>query len=231
MTVFITLRQALNKYGQTVDILESDYVRYFSRMGVRLIMLPNDLEQARMIFENIEGDGLILSGGNDIDIQERNPEGYSSFSADRDNVENYLLEKAVKANLPVLGICRGMQKINEFFGGLVCDDIQSHGLQGHPPGIEHRIELTATVESWLGENIGQVNSYHNHGVLVDQLAGGVEAFALAEQTGIVEGLFVKDSPIAGIQWHPERRKESNKLDTNLIQAFINRGHFWEIDKK
>ena len=145
-------------------------------------------------------DGLVLPGGADI-----NPRFYGEsnvacedMNLAFDQLEYSVLESFVKAGKPVLGICRGMQFINVYFGGSLFQDIPGHRLEDRL----HRVDCVAhtAFARFFNESM-MVNSSHHQAV--KKLGEGLEIFATAED-GTVEGINHINNKILGVQWHPEK---------------------------
>ena len=184
------------------DMLENGYVKYLEGFGIKLVPIPNVCRNIEQYFEELPIEAVILSGGDDI----------GSSSSVRDDTERELLFIAIEKKLPVLGICRGMQFINLFFGGSLIMNIKRH------VAVTHNI--------LIDEDEIVVNSYHNHGINEECLSPQFEVFAIAED-GIIEGIRHKTLPIAGIQWHPERVGSDVEYDKMLIETFVTRQCFWK----
>lgn len=230
--ILISQRHTKNKYGDWVDSLENNYVTFFESYNVNLIPISNVSKQLPNVFKEINISGIILTGGGDV-----NPALYGedaiiglSLSELRDNTETLLLNSAIKNNIPVIGICRGMQFVNIFFKGKILQNIKSiDAKNGHlAPGF-HKIKINyqPLLTSLDGCDSIEVNSYHNQGILNSMLGNELSAFADYPDLDLVEGLFHKTLPIAGIQWHPERMQKDSRLDDILIQSFLNRKLFWK----
>lgn len=212
--IAISQRSELNKYGVRIDVLESDYIKYLEKLDIRLLPIPNNTDDLEYYFDNFHISGIILSGGEDI-----SPESYGESGkgiSPRDIVEKKMLDLAVARKLPVLGICRGMQFINVYFKGRLVKDIKEE-LGEHPPAKDHPI---TTLE---GEFV--VNSYHNQGVSNNTLSPELKAWAICGE--IIEALYHPSLPIAGIQWHPERKSPDQEINKRIIQSFIKRELFWK----
>jgi len=180
-----------------------------------LFPIPNNLHDVQSYLDALQVDGVILSGGNDISGNLYGSEvKNASMSELRDNTEKDMLNYCVANRLPVLGICRGMQFINIYFGGKLID------LDNHPPAVEHSV--VANVSGFEQEFM--VNSYHNQGITDGELASDLQSFA--KHTGVIEGIYHPELPIAGVQWHPERHTQNHDLSDKIISSFVNNKNFW-----
>ena len=230
MLVFVSQQRATDKHGQPCDCLESSYVDFFSANGITLLPVPNlgrvKTKAYLELFSQVEG--LVLSGGNNIC-----PEMYSRSGVDaegcapvRDETEQELLKHAVENRMPVLGICRGMQFINVYFGGSLTRDLFAECGQGHS-GCRHDLFVSEErCAAYLSVQRWEMQSYHDQGVLAEALAPSLRSFVTGPQTRVVEGLYHPALPVAGIQFHPEREKQAAGHITRLVQAFSRRELFW-----
>lgn len=181
-------------------------------------------------------DGLLLSGGADVDPAEYERESMRSLCTmdpARDAMELALIHASRELRMPVLGICRGMQILNVAYGGTLIADIPSQ----YPTSIEHRqdaetkIDATHDVElqpgtilrHFIGVFEGTVNSAHHQ--CVDQLADVFTASAHSSD-GIIEALEWGDASLGGkpflyaVQWHPERLPYDNPMSLPIAQHFL-----------
>lgn len=173
-------------------------------------------------------DGLILCGGNDIDPKHYHQQIDGSVDIDhqRDAVEFALLKAFVDAGKPVLGICRGHQLINVFFGGNLHQDLPEKQFHSSGPDLDITHSVTATENSVLSGLYGpsfQVNSYHHQAI--DRLGDGLVATAHWNDR-LIEAFEHCSKPIYGVQWHPERMcvscKNEHTVDgIKIFEWFIN----------
>lgn len=160
-------------------------------------------------------DGLIISGGSDVDplLYGGDPEDQMIDAPKpvRDRNELRMLAIARELGKPVLAICRGAQLLNVAFGGTLIADIRrdSVGAVHHRRKEEDLLKPlhTATVApysrlgNWLGvTGVIEVNSQHHQGIAAP--GAGLRVVARAED-GLIEGIELPEEPVVGVQWHPE----------------------------
>lgn len=163
-----------------------------------------------------ECDALLLAGGGDLEPWRYGQVNTASRDLDpeRDAAELALLETFVAAGKPVLGICRGLQTINVFFGGTLVQDLPGHSAV---EGID-RLHRVTTAPSVLQELFGEqciVNSSHHQAV--DRPGRGMQAVQWAPD-GTVEAMVHERLPIWAVQWHPERL--NSEIQARLFRAFV-----------
>lgn len=166
-------------------------------------------------FEVQKWDALILPGGGDLEPWRYGRENTASRGLEprRDQEELELLAEFTAAGKPVLGICRGMQVINVFFGGSLLQDIPGHSALDSGDRL-HTLRETPSALPPLLEKV--VNSAHHQAA--DRLGSGLRAAQWAPD-GVVEGICHERLPVWGVQWHPERLVFSEE-GRRLFGAFL-----------
>ena len=184
-----------------IDLYFADYARGVTEAGGIPVHLPIEVDPA-VVGERL--DGIVLPGGTDIDPIRYGAEPHPELltpEQERDDLELGLLLAALDADIPVLGICRGIQVINVHQGGTLHQHVPEHGRFDLP--IDTAIHQVSFVEgSILGELYGpsaEVNSLHHQ--TVDQLGRDLTVTAKSDD-GVIEGLEMGDLVVA-VQWHPE----------------------------
>lgn len=163
-------------------------------------------------------DGLLLPGGGDLEPWRYGQANTASrnLEPERDALELRLLERFTALKKPVLGICRGLQTVNVFFGGTLVQDLPGHSaVDGRDR--THPIRSTSSHLGCLCGEWAVVNSAHHQAA--DRLGSGLEAASWAED-GVVESLEHRTLPVWGVQWHPERLP--GELGRRLMAAFLER---------
>jgi anthranilate synthase component 2/putative glutamine amidotransferase len=199
-------------------LIPFDYVKAVEKAGGRPMLVPPSTDGIEETLDAL--DAVVFTGGSDLD-----PEFYGEQAAPetvgvvrmRDEAELALLKAALDRDMPVLGICRGIQVLNVGMGG----DLDQH-LEGHrhdPPGqfLQHDvvIEPNTRLAGMLGEHT-RVMSHHHQGIKT--LAPGLVETARADD-GLLEAV---EAPArrftVGVLWHPEAGEDARLFETLVDEA-------------
>jgi N5-(cytidine 5'-diphosphoramidyl)-L-glutamine hydrolase len=179
------------RYVERRDSLDQRWFDFAHEVGLNLLLLPNHVEQARELVERTRPAGLILSGGNDL-IQ------LGGNTPERDNTEKWTFSHFSKERKPVVGVCRGMQFIQAHYG-VRLETVENHVMP------EQRITINGHEET--------VNSYHQFGTR--QANDSFSTWAYAAD-GVIKAIRLRESPVWGIMWHPERMQPFSPRDLNFF---------------
>lgn len=200
----ITLRvEKISAYNETRDALSHDWNLVFNELNAIPIFIPNNLKNLYSFLEKFDFNFLILSGGDNI-----------GDSQERDLTEKIIIDYSIKHRIPVIGICRGMQVLNNYFGGTLEKSTNQNHVSKH-----HLIHLTKSLFSQeFKSNSIEVNSFHNNILKNENLGRDLEPFAICEDDGTIEGFFHKSNFVLGVMWHPERemKLENVKILTKIL---------------
>lgn len=194
--VAITQRvQVLADIQERRDALSQEWASLFAMCDLVPIVLPNVLSVVKELLHGLPIGGIVFSGGNDL-------VNYGGDAPERDEVEHFLVEYALENQIPLLGICRGMQLILDHFGTPL------HPVQNHVR--VHHILNSGSV----------VNSFHSYGAT--SCMTPLEAIYWS-QDGVLEAVRHTQFPwIRGIMWHPEREHPPKEQDIAMIKELFNR---------
>lgn len=195
MRAIVTQRETVGQHGGLVDSLEREYVDFLTRAGFCSFPISSFDSDMNGFVETVNPDLVVLTGGGIVqaDAYRCDIEGW--HQDERDRMEAKLIALSLERGVPIFGICRGMQKLNAFFGGKLS------AMPDRPVqrliGELHPVECTC-------DNRFDVNHYHQHGVFCGDLGEGIEALATDPGNGAVEAFRHVDCKVIGVQWHPER---------------------------
>jgi len=189
--VLVTQRvDVIPSYGERRDALDQRWVKFLVASDIFPVIAPNNMDCISFILENDKLDGVLLTGGGDIESLDGN-------CPERDQVEKYILEWAMRRDVPLIGVCRGMQLIQDFFG------IELKRVEGH---INNRFRLNVNFNnriSSLVDGISDVNSYHQFGAY--ETKGDLVTVA-SSSDGVVMAVEHISKSVFGIMWHSEREE-------------------------
>jgi putative glutamine amidotransferase len=216
-------------WEQQAALLPVSYVEAVQRAGGLALMLPPDPSSTQEPEETLDAiDGLLLAGGADIDPAaygaKPQPETVGSVP-ERDAFEIALVRAAIARDMPVLGICRGMQLINVALGGTLHQHLPSHlGHDDHLRSIgsfedsEHDVDLQegSLASRAAGELCHVTKSHHHQGV--DGVGEGLLVSGVSRMDGLPEAIELPDRRfVLGVQWHPEVDERSSVVAA-LVEA-------------
>jgi len=212
--------------------LGENYIRAVQSAGGLPVMIPPLLNEneLRDLFKRL--DGLLFSGGGDIDpelFHQARHRATCSVSAERDRAELALARWAIEQDKPLLAICRGIQVVNVAMGGTLIQDIATqvgeqvvHSYSADTPRdfVAHTVRVTADTRlaQILGETQLGTNSWHHQSC---QEPGPGLVYTAWAPDGVVEGLEAPGQRFAvAVQWHPEEMFHSRADMLALFQALI-----------
>jgi putative glutamine amidotransferase len=195
-------------------LLSTSYVEALDRAGALAVLLPPAAgapEQVERLLEPL--DGLLLSGGTDIDPsaygEERHPCVTHTCPA-RDEFEIALVHAALETETPLLGICRGMQLLNVALGGTLVQHLPDEiGHTDHRRSLgsfdnaDHdvRVQPGSLAHEVIGEELHSTKSHHHQAV--ETLGADLVASGWSTLDDLVEAIEVPERWALGVQWHPE----------------------------
>ncbi|WP_338552322.1 gamma-glutamyl-gamma-aminobutyrate hydrolase family protein [Paenibacillus sp. KS-LC4] len=181
--------------GERRDAIDQSWISLIASCGYMPILLPNHLPTVQEMLRKLPIRGMILTGGNDLLT-------YGGSSPERDEVERFLIQYACDSGAPLLGVCRGMQMLQDFWG------IELEKIEGHV-ALHHAVY---TCEGSLVKN-----SYHQYGARrsVEELIVTARA-----ADGIIEAIMHKEASIKGMMWHPEREMPFEASDMSMIKQLF-----------
>jgi putative glutamine amidotransferase len=214
-------------WDQRAALIAYNYVEAVNRAGGMALVLPPDPALAEDPDEALDLlDGLIFAGGADIDPAqygaERHPETVGTVP-ERDTFEIALARRAMERDMPVLGICRGMQIMNVAAGGTLDQHLpETRGHEDHRravgtfDGSDHdvRLDRGSLAARAAGEERHATKSHHHQGI--DVLGDGLAVTGWSELDDVAEAIEAPGKRFAlGVQWHPEADEASR-----VIAAFV-----------
>ena len=194
-------------YNETMDCLDINWAKLLTSLNIMPVPLPllQDDSNAQIILNNMKLDGLILSGGNNLAQYDEHKN--NSLSIQRDKYETTLLQSALRFNLPILGVCRGLQIINVYYGGKLIK-VNDHA------GTRHNLIIKD--DNKLFSLPSNVNSFHNYAIPNGELGSGLIALA-HDCNNNIEAFYNTKNKILAIMWHPEREDPPSEIDCQLIR--------------
>ena len=210
--------------------LNHAYLEAIRHFGGMPMVIPAEAGEQEQAFLLSQCDGLVLTGGDDIDptlYGEQILNDTVKPAPERDAGEPRLLRMAEEKDLPILGICRGAQIMNVYFGGTLYQDIPAqlstsvrHSMEKPYHRTWHDCLVTpgSPLAAWTGKEVIQVNSHHHQAVRA--VAPGLKAMGSCSD-GVVEAIWKPDAKfICAVQWHPEKIWDMEESSARIFEAFI-----------
>jgi len=195
--IAVTQRQIYaSKTKETYDSLDRQWYSFFKKCNIYPLFLPNDYELTKMLLDREALDGFLLTGGGNI-------ASLGGLDAEREKIEELLINISIERNIPLLGVCRGMQKIQDFFS------IPLKPIKGH---------VCNKQEIFIDNKKSIVNSYHDYGTNHEGTC--FEIWARSKDF-IIKGINHNRFNIKGIMWHPERIYPFREEDIKIFKRFYN----------
>ena len=208
--------------GTLANLSPRSYSLTVAAAGGLAVLLPPDDAAAEEPGELLDlVDGLLLAGGSDIDPGSYGARPHPETGAtwpERDRFELALTHAALERDMPVLGVCRGMQMLNVALGGTLVQHMPDYELHRHTPGAfsDHDVRLAegSLAARVVGAERTAVKSHHHQGL--EELGEGLVAVGWSDDT--VEAIELPDKRFAlGVLWHPEEDERSNVVGA-LVEA-------------
>ena len=194
----------IKEYNEYRDELDQRWSSLFANIGILQIILPNNSELFKSkAIDSLSLNGVILSGG---EFKENNDNNVGLKN--RNEFENNLINHCIENKIPIIGVCRGMQILNNFFGGKL-EKIDNHVGKYHEVMNLSNFPISK-----------KVNSYHEFKLSKDKLPENFEIIA-TDLDGEIESILDKKNNLLGIMWHPERNDPFDKNDLELFSEFFN----------
>ena len=196
--VAITQRVTVDpRHGERRDCLDQRWSEFLFACGCVGIPMSNRPKAAAALLDTVAVAGIVLTGGNDLAV-------YGGDAPERDEAENELIDIAERRNLPVIGVCRGMQVLQHRYG------VPLERVEGH---VAPRQDIL--IEGRRAE----VNSYHTFGARENREP--LEVWAVAPD-GIVKAVRHIAGRKLAMMWHPERLAPFANRDIALFRDFFDR---------
>lgn len=196
--VFTQRVEVIESYGERRDCADQHISDFICACGYLPVPIPNRPELVETYLNVIKPDGLFFSGGNDL-------ASYGGNAPERDETERRMIRYSESKDVPLFGICRGLQIIATFYGA----PLEKVG--GHVR-VDHHISGRI--------NRDVVNSFHGMGV--KNVKKPLIELCRSDD-GVIEAIQHEQFKIAAVMWHPERVEGFSEEDIKMVTRFYNGG--------
>jgi len=204
-SIGITLRVSeVSSYQERRDCIDQRWFKLLLSSGVMPVLIPNNIDLFNVMLDEYKLNGFILTGGNDLQM-------YGGSVPERDALEYSILTYCIDNEIPVLGVCRGMQVIQNYFG------VSLNLIPNHVATYHSIVYESDTTNSQILRNITSVNSFHKFGSYLSNPPLNIVAKSL---DGVVMAIEHDSLPIFGHMWHPERDAVFHKSQILFLQQFF-----------
>ncbi len=188
------------------DCLDQAWIPLLWQIECLPVPIANSVEDVSLLIEMLGIEGILLTGGNDLATLAE----ATNAAPERDAIEKHLLEVAAERDIPVFGICRGLQIMAHHYGSEL-SRVAEHAATRHPIVVQEnqRVRLS---------DRDMVNSFHDYGVHPDHLSQSLIPLATAPD-GTIEAIVHRTRRQAAVMWHPERNPQ-NPHDREMIRDFF-----------
>lgn len=194
----------INLRSERRDALDQKWISFLQNINLLPILVPNNVTYTRELINYDSIDGILLTGGNSL-------VKYGGDAPERDEVEKLLITFANLKNLPLLGVCRGMQVIQDYYNNSLCK-VPGHVATRHSLVVEKELRLSNIVNLYK-----DVNSFNNYGTYAAE--GDLLPLAYSLD-GMVMAIEHKKHHIFGVMWHSERESPFNKVDQDMFKEIF-----------
>lgn len=189
-------------HGERRDAIDQRWTDFLLKVGLWPVFLPNHRDYVHHFLETEGIDGILLTGGNSL-------ARYNGDAPERDAVESALLEWAGVKAAPVLGVCRGMQVIQDHFG------VTLTKIEGHV-GTRHVLDVVGhDPVAEILRRLKDVNAFHHEGTHESQ--SPLSVLARSKGDDVVMAIHHDVLPIFGVMWHSEREDPFTEPDLALFR--------------
>lgn len=207
---FVAVSLRVDNARERRDALDQNWYSVLEAAGLTPLLVPNDVKLCSQMVEYLRSGsvcGALLTGGNDL---EGTPSA-KNVAPEREQVESSLIEACISLDLPILGVCRGFQKLALHHGARL-SPVSDHVAKPHP------LIVVASSDMPLKADRPEVNSFHDFGLDPSDLGPNLIAVAQSPD-GFVEAAVHRELRHWGIMWHPERSPD-DPGDVEIIRSIL-----------